>query len=79
MSDKKVTRGGHTYYRHKTTGLWWSSDTAGHGRSAFKVYIEDANGDLSWFRDADRYGDFISPETKHKGPKGKRVIVSLAL
>jgi hypothetical protein len=76
MSDKKITRGNHTYYRHKTTGLWWSLDTAGHGGSAFKVFTEDANGNLVWYRDADQFGDFISPKTKHKGPVGKVIVVT---
>jgi hypothetical protein len=76
MSDKKVTRGGHTYYRHKTTGLWWSVDAAGHGGSAFKVFKEDANGTLVWYRDADQFGDFISPQAKHKGPTGKVIVIS---
>jgi hypothetical protein len=77
MTDKKRTVKGHTYWRHKTTGLWWSRDPAGHGGSAFKVYLEDANGNLVWFRDADQYGDFISPQAKHKGPKGRSVTSDL--
>lgn len=77
MSDKKVKRGGHTYWRHKTTGYWWSKDTAGHGESAFKVYKEDASGNLVWYRDADGYGDFIDPSAKHKGPAGKVIAPSI--
>lgn len=34
MTDQKMTIGGHTYWRHKTTGLWWSKDTAGPQRKA---------------------------------------------
>ncbi|MBN8627345.1 MAG: hypothetical protein J0M17_17850 [Planctomycetes bacterium] len=72
MSDKKVRIGGHSYWRHKTTGLWWSRDTARHGGSAFKVYVETASGRLDFYRDADEYGDFIF--NKHKGPIGKVVV-----
>lgn len=75
MSDQKRTIGGHTYWRHKSTGLWWSKDTAGHGGCVFKAYLEDRSGKLVWFRDADEYGDFISPQKKHKGPKGRTVDV----
>lgn len=77
MTDRKTTIGGHTYWRHSTTGLWWSRDTAGHGGSAFKVYMEDADGNLIWFRDADEFGDFISPQQKHKGPRGRQITLSL--
>ena len=63
--------GGRTYYRHDTTQLWWSRDTAGHAGSAFKVYEEHGDA-LVWIRDATIYGDFIDPEKKHKGPQGKR-------
>ena len=73
MTDRKRTVAGHTYWRHKSTGLWWSKDTAGHGGSAFKVYVEDAGGNLVWFRDADEFGDFISPQAEHKGPIGRSV------
>lgn len=76
-SDRRVTVGGHVYYRHKTTGLWWSKDTAGHGGSAFKVYEEDGAGNLIWIRDADQYGDFISPLRKHKGPIGKTIAFDI--
>lgn len=65
------------YYRHRTTGLWWSRDTAGHAGSAFKVYKEVGPGRLRWFRDADQYGDFISPLRKHKGPVGKTIWFDL--
>lgn len=77
MTDKKKTIGGHTYWRHKTTGLWWSKDTAQHGGTAFKVYREDGSGSLVWISDADQYGDFISPLAKHKGPKGRTVTLDL--
>lgn len=77
MSDNKIVQGGRTYLRHRTTGLWWSRDTAGHGGSAFKVFREDGSGNLVWFRDADQYGDFISPQSKHKGPVGKSISYSL--
>jgi hypothetical protein len=73
MTDQKKSDGRHTYWRHKTTGLWWSRDTARHAGCAFKVYKEKSNGDLEWFRDADQYGDFISPQGKHKGPIGRTV------
>jgi RHS repeat-associated protein len=65
--------GKRTYYEHRSTKLWWSPDTAGHGGSAFKVYNEVPGGDLVWYRDADLFGDFIDPDRKHKGPTGKRV------
>lgn len=70
MSDNTKVIRKRTYYRHKTTGLWWSRDTAGHGGSAFKVFTESTGGRLLWYRDADQYGDFIDPNKKHKGPKG---------
>jgi hypothetical protein len=57
-----------TFHRHKTTGLWWSKDTAGHGGSVWKVFKETPKG-LEWVADADRYGDFIVG--KHKGEIGK--------
>ena len=65
--------GKRAYYKHITTGLWWSKDTAGHGGSAWKVFTEGKGGNLDWFRDADEYGDFIDPSKKHKGAKGKKM------
>lgn len=56
-----------TVYRSASDGLWWSADKAGHGGSAFKVFKETGNG-LEWYRDADRFGNFIAG--KHKGPTG---------
>lgn len=56
------------FWRHKTTGLWWIRDTAGHGGSEFKVYREAKEG-LKWIADADEYGDYIL--SKHKGDIGK--------
>jgi hypothetical protein len=32
---------------------------------------------LVWFRDADQYGDFINPNFKHKGPKGRTIIIQI--
>lgn len=49
------------------SGLWWAVDNAGHGESAFKVFKEIGKG-LEWFRDADRFGDFVVG--KHKGATG---------
>ena len=72
-SSKRRVIGNRVYYQHKTTGLWWSVDTAGHGGSAFKVFKETEGGTLEWYRDADKYGDFIDPNKKHKGKKGKKV------
>lgn len=77
MSSSTKVIGGRTYWKHRTTGLWWSHDTAGHAGSAFKVYKERANGQLDWFRDADQYGDFIDPTKKHKGPIGRRITAHL--
>jgi hypothetical protein len=57
-----------TFYRSSSDGLWWAADSAGHGGSAFKVFRETGKG-LEWFRDADRFGDFIVG--KHKGPTGQ--------
>ncbi|MDX2048322.1 MAG: RHS repeat-associated core domain-containing protein, partial [Chitinophagaceae bacterium] len=57
-----------TFYKSKSDGLWWSVDKAGHGGSKFKVFRETKEG-LEWYKDADKYGDFI--ENKHKGPTGK--------
>ena len=72
-SSKRRVIGNRVYYQHKTTGLWWSVDTAGYGGSAFKVFKETEGGTLEWYRDADKYGDFIDPNKKHKGKKGKKV------
>jgi RHS repeat-associated protein len=77
-SKTKVIEG-RTYSQHKSTGLWWSKDTAGHGisgdsgGSAFKIFKEGKGGNLEWYRDADKFGDFIDPNKKHKGPKGKKI------
>lgn len=73
MSSETKVIGNRTYHKHSTTGLWWSKDTAGHGGSAFKVFTEGPGGTLNWHRDADKYGDYIDPTKKHKGPKGKKV------
>ncbi len=64
-----------TFSRHKTTKLWWSKDTAGHGTPppVWKVFDEKAKG-LEWKADADRYGDFIVG--KHKGPTGTSIPFS---
>jgi hypothetical protein len=56
-----------TFYRHASTGLWWSYDNAGHGGSVFKVFTANAKG-LVHIADADEYGDFITG--KHKGAVG---------
>jgi len=77
MTDNKIVIGKRTYWRHKTTLLWWSVDTAGHGGTAFKVYKEDGSGNLVWFRDADQYGGFINPQVKHKGKKGKYITYEI--
>ncbi|MGH9426129.1 MAG: hypothetical protein ACRD2L_07495, partial [Terriglobia bacterium] len=55
------------FYKHESTGLWWSKDKAKHGGSEWKVYRETSRG-LEWYRDADEYGDFI--DAKHKGDVG---------
>ena len=55
------------FYRSASDGLWWAEDLAGHGGSSFKVFTETKAG-LQWFRDADKFGDFISG--KHKGSTG---------
>ena len=73
LSNAKRTIQGNTYWRHISTGYWWSRDFAGHGGSAFKVFEEGAGGELQWYRDATKFGDFINPDKKHKGPTGKRV------
>jgi hypothetical protein len=67
-TDKVVSWGSRKIYRHESTGLWWSKDTAGHGGSAWKVFREESGG-LKWFKDADQFGDFITG--KHKGPVGE--------
>ena len=56
-------------WKSKSDGLWWSKDTAGHGKSAWKVYDETSEG-LVWRADADEFGTFIDPGAKHKGPTG---------
>jgi hypothetical protein len=55
------------FYKH-SDGTWWSKDLDGHGGSAWKVFKEK-NGKLEWFKDADKYGDYI--EGKHKSDVGK--------
>lgn len=57
-----------SFYRHESTGLWWSKDTAGHGESVWKVFKETKRG-LEWMADANKYGDFIVG--KYKGPTGR--------
>jgi len=74
MTDRKITVGKHTYWRHKTTGLWWSKDTAGHGGSVFKVY-KKVGTTLVWIADADKYGTFIGK--KHKSKKGKYLTLEI--
>jgi hypothetical protein len=74
MTDSKVTVNGHTYWRHKTTGHWWSNDTAKHAGCAFKVY-EMIGGNLIWIADADTFGNYILK--KHKSPKGKTVTFEM--
>lgn len=55
------------FFKSNSDGLWWAVDKAGHGESEFKVFKETDKG-LEWFRDADKYGDFILG--KHKVPTG---------
>ena len=57
-----------TFFRNKNTGQWWSKDTDGHGGSVWKVFKEGSKG-LTWYKDADIYGDFI--EAKYKGDVGR--------
>ena len=74
MTDAKVSdRSGRTYWRHKTTGFWWSKDTAGHGGAAFKVFERFGN-QLHWKADADQYGNFI--HGKHKSQAGTIIYLS---
>lgn len=67
-TERAAQWGKRTISKHRSTGLWWSKDTAGHGGSVWKVFKEEAGG-LRHFRDADKYGDFIVG--KHKGPVGE--------
>ncbi|WP_207793420.1 polymorphic toxin-type HINT domain-containing protein [Nocardioides acrostichi] len=60
--------GSHKYSK-QADGTWWSRDTAGHGGSSWKVYRETSKG-LEWYRDADKYGDYIDPALKHKSDAG---------
>lgn len=60
-------RWGTSYAEHATTGLWWSKDVAGHGKSVWKVFTQEGDA-LHWLADADEFGDFIL--NKHKGPTG---------
>ena len=55
------------YFRDPKTELWWSTDTEGHGGSAWKIMAQERN-ELVHRRDADIYGDFMN---KHKGDTGK--------
>ncbi len=67
-------RHGEKYYRDTKSvsengnRLWWSKDNAGHGGSRWKVY-EETNKGLEWYKDADKYGQFI--KGKHKGDVGR--------
>ncbi len=72
MTDRKIKLPPHTYWRHTTTGLWWSSDTAKHAGCAFKVY-KMVGRKLIWYKDADEYGDFIGK--KHKSAKGTKLTL----
>ncbi|AIL66128.2 hypothetical protein NOVO_09070 [Rickettsiales bacterium Ac37b] len=47
--------------------IWWSKDTAKHGGSEWKVF-ESGRGGLKWYKDADKYGNYI--EGKHKSDTG---------
>ncbi len=58
------------FYKSSSDGLWWSKDLAGHGKSAWKVFEERADG-LHWMNDADEYGNFIFG--KHKSAIGQFV------
>jgi hypothetical protein len=69
-ADKKVV-GGRTYLKDAKTGTWWSKDTAGHGGSVWKVYMETSPGKLDWIADADAQGNFISG--KWKSPAGTSI------
>ncbi len=73
-SRKRRVIGNCVYYQHKTTGLWWSVDTAGHGGSAFKVFKETEGETLEWYRDADKYGDFMIPIRNIKTRKEKKFV-----
>jgi RHS repeat-associated protein len=55
------------FYKSKSDGLWWVKDLAAHGGSEWKVFKETSKG-LEWFRDADKFGDFILD--KHKSDIG---------
>jgi hypothetical protein len=75
-TDRTCTHGKFgVFSRHKTTKLWWSKDTAGHGNPppVWKVFDETPRS-LDWKADADRYGDFIVG--KHKGPTGTSIPFS---
>ncbi len=63
----KIVRGGRTYLKDAKTGNWWSRDTAGHGGSVWKVYVEAPEG-LRWIADADEQGNYIVG--KWKSPDG---------
>src|SRR5579862_3874671 len=58
------------FYRHESTGLWWSKDQTQHGGSNWKVFRESSGG-LIWTSDADEFGNFIVE--KHKSETGKFV------
>nr|WP_261309954.1 RHS repeat-associated core domain-containing protein [Burkholderia stabilis] len=60
------------YFRDPTTKLWWSTDTEGHGGSAWKV-MRQIGGSLVHENDADIYGDYMD---KHKGATGKEMPMS---
>src|SRR5689334_11486962 len=42
--DKVLKWGERKIYRDPDTGLWWSKDTAAHGGSAWKVFVEERAG-----------------------------------
>ncbi|MEO7329300.1 MAG: RHS repeat-associated core domain-containing protein [Minicystis sp.] len=76
VAEATMELGNRIYYRSPADHLgdvyWWSKDTAGHGGSAFKVFQKEGN-ELVWVHDADKFGDWIDPNRKHKGPTGRKM------
>ncbi|HKT02973.1 MAG TPA: RHS repeat-associated core domain-containing protein, partial [Rugosimonospora sp.] len=52
-----------TFFKSASDGTWWTTDVAGHGESAFKVYQETSKG-LEWIANATKYGDYMTNQWK---------------
>lgn len=74
FAERILRDGGRRPYYCRTNRLgqriWMTPDTAGHGGSAIKYYLQQGRR-LIWLFDADEFGDRICG--KHKGPSGETI------